>query len=59
MLPSEPRYSTTAILDYSNNKEAQERDFKTNFMKIIEVLKEEMNKSHKQFQENTIIGRND
>ena len=38
--------------EYSNTTEAQE-DLKTNFMKMIEVLKEETNKSLKEIQKIT------
>lgn len=37
--------STSPKPEYSNTAEAHEDDLKTNFMKIIEGLKEEMNKS--------------
>jgi hypothetical protein len=50
----EPSYPTTAGSEYSNIAEAQEKDPKTAFMSMIEVFKEEMNKSLKEIQENTI-----
>ena len=50
----EPSYPTTAGTEYSNIAEAQEKDPKTAFMSMIEVFKEEMNKSLKEIQENTI-----
>ena len=53
MSPSEHSYPTTATSKYSNTAEAQEEDLKTNFMKMIGILKEEMNKSLKEIQENT------
>ena len=40
MAPPELSYPTTASPGYSNIAEAQENDLKTNFMKMIEVLKE-------------------
>ena len=40
----EPRYPITASTENSNIAEAQEKDFKTNSMKMIEILKEETNK---------------
>lgn len=39
--------------EYFNTTEAQGNYLKTNFRKIIENLKEEMNKSRKEIQENT------
>lgn len=53
MSPPEPSYSTRAGFDYSNVPESQQKDLKTNCMKMIESLKNEMNKSLK---ENTILG---
>lgn len=49
----EPSYSTTAGFKYFNTAEAQGKDPKTNLMKVIEVLKEEINKSLTESQENT------
>lgn len=45
--------STSPKPEYSNTAEAHEDDLKTNFMKIIEGLKEEMNKSLKDSHEVT------
>jgi hypothetical protein len=45
MPPPEPSYFTTASSEYSKSTEAQEKDIKTNLMKMIEALKREMNKS--------------
>lgn len=42
------RQSTAGRLEYSNTAEAPEKDLKNSFMKIIEVLKEEMKKTHKE-----------
>lgn len=41
MLPSEPRYPTTATSEYCKQKQ----DLENNFMEMIEVLKAEMSKS--------------
>ena len=40
MAPPELSYPTTASPGYSNIAEVQQNDLKTNFMKMIEVLKE-------------------
>lgn len=37
---------------YSKTTEAQEKDLKFNFTEMIEAIKEKMNKSHKDIQEN-------
>jgi hypothetical protein len=39
---------------YPNKTKAQENDLKCNLMKIIEAFRDEMNKSLKETQENTI-----
>lgn len=52
MAPPEPRYHTTVAPGYSNTGEAQENNLKSNLMKTIEALKEEINKSFKEIQEN-------
>jgi hypothetical protein len=39
------------IPGYFNTVEAKQNNLKNNFMKMIEVLKEEKNKSHKESQE--------
>ena len=49
----EPSYATTAGHEYSNLAETQEKDLKTNYRKMMELLKEKMNESLKEFQENT------
>lgn len=49
----EPSCSTTARFKYFNTAEAQGKDPKTDLMKVIEVLKEEINKSLTESQENT------
>ena len=51
MPPPEPSYPMAAISEYSNTAGAQENNLKTNF--VVEVLKEKMNTSHKEIQENT------
>lgn len=51
MAPSEPSNPTTARPEHSNTAKAQENDLKTDFMKMIEVLKEEMKKSLEEYQE--------
>ena len=53
MIPPESSYPTTGSPGYSNIAEAQDDDPKTNCMKMIEVFKEEMNKSLKEIQANT------
>lgn len=45
--PPEPSHPTTASHRYSNTAVSQENDLETNFIKIIEVLNEEMSKSLK------------
>ena len=54
MTPLEPSYPTTASPGYFSIVEAQENDFKSNLVKVIDAFKEEMNKSFKEIQENTI-----
>lgn len=44
MAPPEPSYPTTVRPEYFNAAEAQKKDLKTIFMKVIEVLKEEIKK---------------
>jgi hypothetical protein len=45
-----PSYPISAGPEYSNIAEGQEKDFKTKYMKIIEVLKEDVNKYLKEIQ---------
>jgi hypothetical protein len=40
--PPEPSYTVTARPEDSNTAEAQEGDFKSHFMEIIRILKEEI-----------------
>ena len=47
------RQSTAGRPEYSNTAEAPEKDLKNSFMKIIEVLKEEMKKVLKEIKEKT------
>lgn len=51
MPPPEPSYSISASPKYCNTAETQEKDLKTNLMKIIELHKEEINKSLKEIKE--------
>jgi hypothetical protein len=53
MIPSEPTYPTKTSPEYSNTAEMQEKNLKTNFLKMINILREEMNKYFKGIQENT------
>ena len=55
MTTTEPSFPTTVSPGYSNTVEAQEDDLKSKpmKMKMIEALKEEMNKFLKEIQENT------
>lgn len=48
MLPSELRNSNRKSPECSNTGEAQENDLETNFMNMIEVLKNEINKPLKE-----------
>ena len=51
MSPLQPSYLIITGPKYSNL--AEDKDFKTVWMKMIEVLKEEMNKSLKEIQKST------
>ena len=53
MPPLEPSYPTPVGPKYSNIGEAQEKYLKVNYVKMIEVLKEKINKSLKESRENT------
>jgi hypothetical protein len=55
VLPPEPSYVTAASPEYSINAEAQDNLLKTNFLRVIKVLKEEMNKSVNKSEEETNI----
>jgi hypothetical protein len=54
MSPSDHSYPTTVCPGYPNITEPEENDSKSNLIKLIEVLKEEMNTSLKEIQKNTI-----
>lgn len=48
MSPPKPSQPITARLEYFNTPETQESNAKTNFITIIDVLKDEINKSCKE-----------
>ena len=52
MAPPESSYPTTANTGYPNENEAEENDPKSNFIKMTESFKEEMNKFLKEIKEN-------
>ena len=54
MTLSEHRYSTSSSLGYPTVIKAEENDIKSSLIKMIEVFKEETNKSLKEIQESTI-----
>lgn len=45
MSPPEPNYPATASSEHPNTAIAQENNLKINFMKMIKILKEKVNKS--------------
>jgi hypothetical protein len=49
----EPNYLTAAISEHSNTAEVHRNNFKTDFIKIILVFKEKINKSPKETEEKT------
>lgn len=49
----EPSYPTTVGPEYSKIAKTQEKDININYINIIEVLKEGINKHLKEGQENT------
>lgn len=55
MLPTEISHLTTASPEYSNTVESQGNNLKTNFMAIIDVLKEEINESLKEIKEQKLF----
>jgi len=57
MTPSEHKYPTIANPGYPNTTKEQGNDLKSNLVKMIEAFKEEMYKSFKEIQENTIKKR--
>lgn len=52
MSPSESSCPATADPEYTKIDEAQEKDFKNNYMKMIEALEEEVNTCIKQTNQN-------
>lgn len=54
MATSEPRYTATTNPGYLNEIEAQEEDLKSNLTKMIKGFKEDMLKSLKEIQDNTL-----
>ena len=58
MAPPEHSYPTIAIPECSDIAEAQKDDFAIDFMKMIQVLKEEMSNCLKEIQKNTNDGKN-
>ena len=48
--PPEPSYPVTTNPGYPNETEAQEEDLESNFIKMIEAPKEDMNKCIKEIQ---------
>ena len=55
MAPAETSGSTSARPKHHSVYEAEEKDLKSNFMNMIEALKEEMKNSLKELQEETKI----
>ena len=53
MSPLKFSNTTTASPEYCDIADTQEKDLNLTFMNIIEVLKEEINKSLKEIQKNT------
>ena len=51
MVTPEPSGHTAGRLDHPNPGEAEENDFKHNFMKMMETFKEEMKNSLKEMEE--------
>ena len=49
MVTPEPSGHTTGRLDHPNPEEAEENNFKCNFMRMMETFKEEMKKSLKEW----------
>lgn len=55
---TEPSYPAITSCEYCNTAEAQGKHLKPNLMKIIEVLKGEMNKSLKESKEKANQNKN-
>jgi hypothetical protein len=53
MVPPDPSYPPITNPEYPNETEAQEKDLKSNLIKMIEAFKEDMDKPLKEIQENT------
>ena len=53
MVTPETSDHITGRLDYPNSEEAEENNFKHNFMKMMETFKEEMKNSLKEMEEKT------
>ena len=51
MVTSEPSDHTTGRLDHLNPEEAEQNDFKCNFMRMMDSFKEEMTNSLKEMEE--------
>ena len=51
LVPLEPNSPTTASPGYPNTPEKQDSDLKSYLMKMIEVIKEDINNSLKEIQE--------
>ena len=60
MVTPEPSGHTTGRLGQPNPEEAEEKDFKCNFMRVMEPFKEKMKNSLIEIEKNTNkkIGRN-
>lgn len=56
MSPLEASYPTTADSECSNKAETREKDLKSNCIKMMMFLKDEINTSFKESQENTVKG---
>ena len=53
MITPEPSGNTTGRLDHPNLEEAEENDFKYNFMRMMEIFKQGIKNSLKEMQEKT------
>lgn len=59
MIPLETSHFATASLEYSKTTESQENTLKTNFIKIIDILKHEINESFKEIKEKYFLNGRD
>lgn len=57
MSPLEYSYPTTAVSEHTTIVEAQEKDLKTSFMKMIETLKKKINKSPEMQEKISILNK--